>query len=63
MARDLAYVARRLDDDTIDLIRRGHLRFARIVSEQRLIQSGATPSDVAGSADLAAGLGAITNTG
>ena len=52
VARDLAYLARRLDDDTIDLIRRGHLAFDRTVSTQRLLQSGATPSDVAESADL-----------
>lgn len=52
VARDLAYLARRLDDDTIDLIRRGHLAFDRTVSTQRLLQSGAAPSDVAASADL-----------
>ena len=52
VARDLAYLARRLDDDTIDLIRRGHLPFDRTVAEQRLIQSGAGAVDVAGSADL-----------
>ncbi len=38
VADDLAYLARRLDDDTIDLIRLGHLSFDRTVSEQRLIQ-------------------------
>ncbi|MCY4620741.1 MAG: HNH endonuclease [bacterium] len=52
VARDLAYLARRLDDDVIDLIRRGHLPFDRTVYEQRLIQAGASPSDVAASADL-----------
>lgn len=52
VAADLAYLARRLDDDTIDLIRRGHLPFDRTVAEQRLIQSGATAADVAGSANL-----------
>ena len=52
VARDMAYLARRLDDDVIDLIRRGHLPFDRTVSEQRLIQVGASPSQVAGSADL-----------
>ena len=52
VARDLAYLARRLDDDMIDLIRRGHLPFDRTVSEQRLIQAGAAPADVAASADL-----------
>ena len=52
VARDLAYLARRLDDDTIDLIRRGHLPFDRTVAEQRLIQSGAGAVDVARSADL-----------
>ena len=52
VAGDLAYLARRLDDDTIDLIRRGHLPFDRTVSEQRLLQAGAAPADVAASADL-----------
>ncbi len=52
VAQDLAYLARRLDDDVIDLIRRGHLPFDRTVYEQRLIQAGASPSDVAASADL-----------
>ena len=52
VARDLAYLARRLDDDTIDLIARGHLPFDRTVSQQRLLQAGASPSDVAASADL-----------
>ena len=52
VARDLAYLARRLDDDVIDLIRRGHLPFDRTVAEQRLIQAGANASDVAGSVDL-----------
>ena len=52
VAGDLAYLARRLDDDTIDLIRRGHLPFDRTVSEQRLIQAGASPSDVVASSDL-----------
>ena len=52
VARDLAYLARRLDDDTIDLIGRGHVPFDRTVSRQRLIQAGASPADVAASADL-----------
>ncbi|MDE0137288.1 MAG: HNH endonuclease [bacterium] len=52
VARDLAYLARRLDDDTIDLIGRGHLPFDRTVSQQRLLQAGATPADVAASEDL-----------
>ena len=52
VARDLAYLARRLDDDRIDLIKRGHLPFDRTVSEQRLLQAGASPSDVAASEDL-----------
>ena len=52
VARDLAYLARRLDDDTIDLIGRGHLPFDRTVSTQRLLQAGAGPADVAASADL-----------
>ena len=52
VAGDLAYLARRLDDDTIDLIQRGHLPFDRTVSTQRLLQAGATPADVAASADL-----------
>ena len=52
VARDLAYLARRLDDDTIDLIGRGHLPFDRTVSQQRLLQAGASPSDVAASEDL-----------
>lgn len=49
VARDLAYLARRLDDDTIDLIGRGHLPFDRTVSQQRLLQAGASPSDLAAS--------------
>ena len=52
VASDLAYLARRLDDDTISLMQRGHLPFDRTVSTQRLLQAGATPSDVAASADL-----------
>ena len=52
VARDLAYLARRLDDDTIDLIGRGHLPFDRTVAEQRLLQAGASPADVADSEDL-----------
>ena len=52
VARDLAYLARRLDDDTIDLIGRGHLPFDRTVSQQRLLQAGASPADVADSEDL-----------
>ena len=52
VARDLAYLARRLDDDTIDLIGRGHLPFDRTVSQRRLLQAGASPSDVAASEDL-----------
>ena len=52
VARDLAYLARRLDDDRIDLIARGHLPFDRTVAEQRLIQAGASPTDVATSAEL-----------
>ena len=52
VARDLAYLARRLDDDHIDLIGRGHLPFDRTVSQQRLLQAGATPADVAASEDL-----------
>lgn len=50
VARDLAYMARGLEDDMIDLIRRGHLPFDRTVSGQRLIQAGAAPADVAASA-------------
>ena len=57
VARDLAYLARRLDDDHIDLIRRGHLPFDRTVAEQRLLQAGAGPADVAASEDL--DLGAV----
>ena len=41
-----------MDDDTIDLIGRGHLPFDRTVSQQRLLQAGATPADVAASEDL-----------
>ncbi len=52
VARDLAYLARRLDDDTIDLIQRGILPFDRTVSERRLLQAGASSADVAASADL-----------
>ena len=52
VARDLAYLARRLDDDMIDLIQRGHLPFDRTVATQRLLQAGAAPADVAASADL-----------
>ncbi len=52
VAGDLAYLARRLDYDTIYLIRLGHLSFDRTVSEQRPIQAGASPSDVAASSDL-----------
>ena len=52
VARDLAYLARRLDDDTIDLMKRGHLPFDRTVSTQRLLQAGASAADVAASADL-----------
>ncbi|MCE2530861.1 MAG: DUF222 domain-containing protein, partial [Acidimicrobiia bacterium] len=52
VARDLAFLARRLDDDLIDLIKRGHLPFDRTVAEQRLIQAGANASDVVGSVDL-----------
>ena len=52
VARDLAYLARRLDDDTIDLMKRGHLPFDRTVSTQRLLQAGAGSADVAASADL-----------
>ena len=52
VARDLAYLARRLDDDTIDLIQRGHLPFDRTVATQRLLQAGANGADVAASAEL-----------
>ena len=52
VARDLAHLARRLDDDMIDLIQRGHLPFDRTVATQRLLQAGAAPADVAASADL-----------
>ena len=52
VARDLAYLALRLDDDRIDLIQRGHLPYDRTVSQQRLLQAGATPADVAASEDL-----------
>ncbi len=52
VARDLAYLARRLDDDTIELMQRGHLPFDRTVTTQRLLQAGAGPADVAASADL-----------
>ena len=52
VARDLAYLARRLDDDTIDLIGRGHLPFDRTVTQQRLLQAGAGPADVAASEEL-----------
>ena len=52
VARDLAYLARRLDDDTIDLMQRGHIPFDRTASTQRLLQAGASAADVAGSADL-----------
>ena len=52
VARDLAYLARRLDDDTIDLIQRGHLPFDRTVATQRLLQAGANAADVAASANL-----------
>ena len=46
VARDLAYLARRLDDDTIDLMKRGHLPFDRTVFTQRLLQAGASSADV-----------------
>ena len=52
VARDLAYLARRLDDDTIDLIQRGHLPFGRTVATQRLLQAGAKAAEVAASAEL-----------
>ena len=52
VASDLAYLARRLDDDVIDLLQRGHLPFDRTVAEERLKQAGATSSDVAASAEL-----------
>ena len=52
VARDLAYLARRLDDDTIDLIGRGHLPFDRTVCQRRLLQADASPADVAASGDL-----------
>ena len=62
VARDRAYLARR-PDDLIDLIQRGHLPSDRTVSGQRPVRAGASSADVAASADLIVGLGAITHAG
>ncbi len=46
-AADLAYLARRLDDETISMIAEGYFSFSRTLAEQRLIDAGGDQAVVA----------------
>ena len=46
-AADLAYLARRLDDETISMITEGYFSFSRTLAEQRLLDAGGDDAAVA----------------
>ncbi|MDE0642514.1 MAG: DUF222 domain-containing protein [bacterium] len=46
-AADLAYLARRLDDETISMITEGYFSFSRTLSKQRLLDAGGDQAAVA----------------
>ena len=51
-AKDLAYLARRLDDETISMVAEGYFSFSRTLYEQRLLDAGGDDQAVAESEKL-----------
>ena len=51
-ARDMVYLARRLDDSHIERIRQGEVSYVRVLEETRLREAGASAHEVARTRDL-----------
>ncbi|MDE0370162.1 MAG: HNH endonuclease signature motif containing protein [bacterium] len=51
-ARELVYLAQRLDDGTIGSMRQGEASYVRVLEETRLREAGASPEDIARARDL-----------
>ena len=51
-ARDLVYLAERLADDRIEMIRNGALSYVRVLEETRLAEAGASDETIAGTRDM-----------
>ncbi|MDE0377275.1 MAG: HNH endonuclease signature motif containing protein [bacterium] len=51
-ARDLVYLAQRLDTSDIDRIRRGEVSYVRVLEETRLREAGASAEEIARTRDL-----------
>lgn len=51
-ARDMVYLAQRLDDSHIERIRRGEVSYVRVLAETRLREAGASAEEVARTRDL-----------
>ena len=52
VARELIYLAQRLDDESIEQIRRGIVSYTRLLEKTRLREVGASAEDIARSRDL-----------
>ena len=52
LARELMYLAQRLDDGTIGSIRQGELAYVRVLEETRLDEAGASAEEIARTRDL-----------
>ena len=52
LARELVYLAQRLDDGTIGSIRQGELAYLRVLEETRLEEAGASAEEIARTRDL-----------
>lgn len=52
LARELVYLAQRLDDGRIERMRQGEISYVRVLEETRLREAGASPEDIARTRDL-----------
>jgi len=52
LARELAHLAQRLDDGTIESIHRGEVCDGRMLEETRLGEAGASPEEIARTRDM-----------
>ena len=52
IARELVYLAQRLDDESIERMRQGVVSYVRILEETRLREAGASAEDIARTRDL-----------
>ena len=51
-ARELVYLAQRLDDSLVESIRHGRVSYVRVLEETRLREAGASPEDIAATRKL-----------